>query len=189
MNIIEYLYYAGYFIKKKNSLKKQRRLSHKVISVGNLTLGGTGKTPLVIALAQGAVKRGFKPCILTRGYKGKVKDPTFVSKGNGAIINISEAGDEPVLMAQRLRNIEIIKGKDRYEAGLLSKKSDLFILDDGFQHWRLHRDVDIVLIDAVRGFGNKRLFPLGPLREPLSALKRGDIIVFTRGDDKNGSRK
>ncbi len=186
MNIIEFSYYAGYLFKKKRSLKTQKRLRHRVISVGNMTLGGTGKTPLVIALALEALKRGFKPCILTRGYKGRVRYPSFVSRGNGPLMSISQAGDEPVLMAQKLRNVEIIKGRNRYEAGLLSEKADLFILDDGFQHRRLYRDMDIVLIDALRGFGNGRLFPIGPLREPLSELGRADMIVITRGNhDEN----
>ncbi len=180
MNIIELLYYAGYLLKKRSSLKNQKRLPHRVISVGNITLGGTGKTPFTMALAHEALKRGHRPCILTRGYRGKIRHPSFVSRGDGPLLSCMDAGDEPVLMAQRLRDVEIIKGIDRYEAGLLSEKADLFILDDGFQHWRLHRDLDIVLIDGMKVFGNGRLFPLGPLREPLMELQRADIIVITR---------
>ncbi len=180
MKILDVFYYSGYLIKKKRALKKQKRLPKRVISVGNITLGGTGKTPSVIALANEAMKRGLRPCILTRGYKGKRKKPVFIGDGEGSTLDISEAGDEPVLIKLRLGDVEIIKGRDRYKAGLLSKHPDLFILDDGFQHWNLYRDIDIVLIDMMKGFGNGRLFPFGPLREPPSELKRADIIIKTR---------
>ncbi|KJU86390.1 Tetraacyldisaccharide-1-P 4'-kinase, partial [Candidatus Magnetobacterium bavaricum] len=101
-------------------MKRQRHLLRRVISVGNITLGGTGKTPLVIALAQEALRIGLRPCILTRGYRGKTRGPCFVSKGNGPLMDVAEAGDEPVLMALRLPQVEIIKGPDRYEAAQLS---------------------------------------------------------------------
>lgn len=164
LSIREFLYKTG--------LKKTRRLPSKVISIGNLTLGGTGKTPATIALAEEAKRRGFKPCILTRGYKG---------------------GDEPIVIAERLKDVPIVKGKDRYKSGifaidnlnsqLLTLNSQLiFILDDGFQHWALYRDVDVLLINATDPFGNKRLFPEGILREPLNAIERAHIIVLTKTD-------
>lgn len=189
MTIIEFLYYLGYSIKKYHTLKNQKRLPHKVLSIGNITLGGTGKTPATIALAKEAKRRELKPCILTRGYRGKTKDPCFVSKGGGPLLDEYEAGDEPVLMAEKSKGIPIIKGKDRYKAGMFALNSlplalcpDLFILDDGFQHWRLHRDKDILLIDSSNPFGNKRIVPLGSLREPLSTLSRANIIVLTKTD-------
>ncbi|MEO5355888.1 MAG: tetraacyldisaccharide 4'-kinase [Nitrospirae bacterium YQR-1] len=180
MNPVEYIYYMGYRLSRWNGLRKQRRLPHKTISIGNLTLGGTGKTPLVISIAEKAKKLGYSPCILTRGYRGRAKNPVFVSKGDGPLIDYSDSGDEPYLMALRLRGVEIIKSADRYEAGVMSEKADLFIIDDGFQHRRLHRDVDIVLIDAGCGFGNGRLFPVGPLREPITELSRASIIILTK---------
>ncbi|OGW44705.1 MAG: tetraacyldisaccharide 4'-kinase [Nitrospirae bacterium RBG_13_41_22] len=191
MTIIEFLYYLGYSIKKHYTLKNQKRLPHKVLSIGNITLGGTGKTPATIALAKEAKKRGFKPCILTRGYRGVAKGPCFVSRGEGPLLDEYHAGDEALLEAEKLKEIPIIKGKDRYEAGIFAlqnlksrilnlKSQILFILDDGFQHWRLHRDKDILLIDSTNPFGNKKIVPLGPLREPLSALSRADIIVLTK---------
>jgi tetraacyldisaccharide 4'-kinase len=173
------------------SLVSPKKLPEKVISVGNLTLGGTGKTPAVISLAREAKKRGFSPCILTRGYKGTSKDTCFVSRGDGPLISASEAGDEALLMAELLRGVPVIKGCNRYASGLLAmreyfKKQDLltplFILDDGFQHWALARDINIVLIDATNPFGNGRLLPEGPLREPLEGLNRADIIVLTKSD-------
>ncbi len=172
---------------------KSSRLPARVICIGNLTLGGTGKTPAVIAVAQEAKKRGENPCILTRGYKGKAKDISFVSRGDGPLLSPAEAGDEACLMANALSRVTIIKGKDRFRAGIAAldnaqlaivniQPPTLFIMDDGFQHWKLQRDVDIVLIDATNPFGNEKLFPEGILREPFNALDRAHIIVITKAD-------
>lgn len=187
MGPLEFIYYIGYSFKKSYSLKHQKRLPRKVISVGNITVGGTGKTPAVIAIAEEAKKHGYQPCILTRGYKGKASGPCFISKGAEPLIGVDEAGDEPLLMAERLKGVPIIKCADRYEGGVfalseLSSQPSLFILDDGFQHWRLHRDIDILLIDSTNPFGNNKLLPAGILREPLKEIKRSDIIVITRAN-------
>jgi len=181
----EFLYYLGYSYKKNNGLKSRKRLPRVVISIGNLTVGGTGKTPAVIALAEEAKKRGHQPCILTRGYKGKAKGPCVISNGDGPLLGVEEAGDEAFLMAEKLKNIPVIKGNDRYEAGMFALNASipepsLFILDDGFQHWVLDRDVDILLIDSTNPFGNRKLLPSGILREPLTEIKRADIIVITK---------
>lgn len=187
MTLLEVIYFIGYSLKKYYALKNCRRLPYKVISIGNISVGGTGKTPATIALAKEAIKRDFRPCILTRGYKGKAKGPCFVSKGENSLLDEYEAGDEALLMAEKLKKVPIIKGKNRYEGGKLAIDSfpkescpNLFILDDGFQHWYLFRDIDIVLIDATNPFGNKRLLPMGPLREPISSVRRADIIVITK---------
>lgn len=185
MGPLEFIYYLGYSFKKSGSLGNRKRLPRKVISVGNLTTGGTGKTPAAIAIAEEARKRGYQPCILTRGYRGRAKGPCFVSKGGDALLGVDEAGDEASLMAEKLRDISVVKGEDRYEAGMfalqyLKSAPILFILDDGFQHWRLFRDVDILLIDSGNPFGNKRLLPSGILREPLTEIKRADIIALTK---------
>lgn len=187
MNISEFLYYLGYSAKKLYSLRNQKQLPCKVISIGNITVGGTGKTPATIAVAEEAKRRGFSPVVLTRGYKGRAKGPCFVTKGNSPLLTVEEAGDEPVLMAERLRGIPVVKGSNRYESGIFAIDgiphapcSMLFILDDGFQHWRLYRDKDIVLIDANNPFGNRMLLPSGRLREPVSSLARADIIVLTK---------
>ena len=187
MTPLELLYFIGLSIKKRYSLRHQKRLPCPVISIGNLTLGGTGKTPAAIALAEEALKRGYKPCILTRGYKGKAEDPCFVSRGQGALLDAYGAGDEAVLMSEKLCGVPVIKGGDRYQAGVFALSAlssalspDLFILDDGFQHWRLWRDKDILLIDGAAPFGNRRVLPLGRLREPLAAMNRADIIVVTK---------
>jgi len=189
MTPIELLYFIGYSIKKHYVVKNQKRLPHQVISIGNITLGGTGKTPATIALAREAKQRGFRPCILTRGYKGKAKGPCFVSRGERPLLNADEAGDEAVLMAEKLEDIPVVKGKNRYEAGMFALSSlpsalrpDMFLLDDGFQHWALFRDKDIALIDSSLPFGNRRMLPLGTLREPVKEIRRADIIVITKTD-------
>lgn len=191
MGPLEFIYYLGYSLKKSRSLKNRKKLPHKVISVGNLTVGGTGKTPAAIAVAEEAVKRGYHPCILTRGYRGKAKGPCFISKGEGALLGVGEAGDEASLMARVLRGVPIVKGSDRYESGMFAMREleslisgipsrFLFILDDGFQHWKLYRDMDILLIDSTDPFGNNKLLPAGRLREPLEEMKRADMIVLTK---------
>ena len=172
-----FMYWSG--------LKKRRKLASRVISVGNLTMGGTGKTPATIALAEKAAARGHRPCILTRGYRGKSKGISFVCRGKGPLLDSVEAGDEPVLMANKLKQVVIVKGKDRYAAGRsCHDEVDLYILDDGFQHWALHRDVDILLINSQNPFGSPkaRLFPAGMLREPLSAIERAHYIVITKSN-------
>jgi len=190
-----------------SAYKKPQRLPAKVISVGNLTLGGTGKTPAVIAIAEEAKKRSASPCILTRGYKGRSKGPCFIGKVQGSEVRGQTekvpcwlpldpltCGDEPVLMAERLKDVPIVKCADRYKGGMfalnfpssaLSHKPSVFILDDGFQHWNLYRDIDIILIDASDPFGNEKLFPEGRLREPLRSMKRAHVIVLTRADAVN----
>jgi tetraacyldisaccharide 4'-kinase len=200
MGIPEYLYYIGLSAKRAYALRHQKKLPCRVISIGNITVGGTGKTPATITLAQEAKKRGFDPVILTRGYKGSAKGPCFVTRGDGIRLNADEAGDEPVLMAEKLPGVPVVKGTNRYEAGLFAlqyfktqsstyNNNLLFILDDGFQHWNLHRDKDILLIDSMDPFGKRSLLPLGKLREPLTAMKRADIIVLTKCKRPNGSRK
>lgn len=191
MNIFESLYYFGLSAKKYFALKNPKKLPSKVISIGNITVGGTGKTPAAIAVAEEAKRRGFNPVILTRGYKGSIKGPVFVTEGNGPLLSADEAGDEPVLMANKLEGIPVVKCADRYTGGMFAiqhfqsqisnlKSPILFILDDGFQHWRLHRDKNIVLIDIGNPFGNRKLLPFGRLREPLKSLQRADIIVLSK---------
>ncbi len=148
------------------------RLNHPVISVGNVTLGGTGKTPLVIALVETLRDRGFRPVVLSRGY-GRTSRGVILD-GSGW----QEMGDEPFLMKQRLGSVPVVVGADRYEAGLAAEKKNLgniFILDDGFQHRRLHRDVDIVTIDPVEWAAGEALLPRGHWREPKSAVTRAHV--------------
>jgi len=162
---------------------KPVRLPGKVISVGNLTVGGTGKTPLVIQLARTLRDRGYRPVVLSRGYGGTSKNPVnVVSKGTELLMNQNEAGDEPVLIAKSATGIPVLTGPRRVHTGdwaIKNLNADVLILDDGFQHRHLFRDIDIVLLNASSPFGNGNLLPGGPLREPISALKRADIIIAT----------
>jgi len=155
------------------------RLNHPVISVGNLTVGGTGKTPLVIALAEAFRERGFRPVILSRGY-GRTSRGTIIDGSNW-----KEVGDEPFLMKRRLADLHVVVGADRYEAGLAAEKNqlgDLFILDDGFQHRRLHRDVDVLSIDPVEWASGEVLLPSGPWREPKGAAARAHFACVQKID-------
>jgi len=163
---------------------KSKRLPCKVISIGNITMGGTGKTPMTIYVAELVQRLGFMVVVISRGYKGELeKTGGIVSNGKRVLMGPEKAGDEPFMMAGRLKNIPVIVGKDRFEAGIRAVKNfnpDVIILDDAFQHLKLKRDINLVLLDAKRPFGNLRLFPRGILREPPPSLLRSDAFVMTR---------
>ena len=171
-----FLYRKGIF--------KTRHLQGRVIGVGNLTLGGVGKTPVVMMIAEALCQKGFKPVILSRGYKGKTEGRArLVSDGHKVLLSADAAGDEPVMMAERLKNVPVIVGSNRYLAGKLAAEkfeADTFILDDSFQHLALHRDLNILLCDQKRPFGNGVVFPAGDLREPIDQFRRADLIMLTR---------
>ena len=163
------------------------KLDRPVISIGNITTGGTGKTPLVEYVAKMIASQGKKVCILTRGY-GR-KDPhlqVIVSDGYGVLASPSEAGDEPYLLATKLTGqAAVISSADRIAAGQEAIKdfgTEVFVLDDGFQHLRIARDLNIVCIDATNPWGGGRLLPYGRLRESLDGLTRADCFVLTRCD-------
>jgi len=163
------------------------KLDRPVISIGNITTGGTGKTPLVEYVAKSIAAQGKKVCILTRGY-GR-KDPhlqVIVSDGYGVLASPSEAGDEPYLLATKLAGkAAVISSADRIAAGQEAIKdfgTEVFVLDDGFQHLRLARDLNIVCIDATNPWGGGRLLPYGRLRESLEGMSRADCVVLTRCD-------
>ncbi len=162
------------------------RVPGPVISIGNLSMGGTGKTPHVIHLSEMLLHHGLRPAIVSRGYGGKAgKGPLVVSKGSGPLVDPGLGGDEPVMMAQRLEGVMVVVGSDRVagaEYALSHLGADVIVLDDGFQHLRLQRDLDIVLLPATNPFGNRRIFPGGDLREPISALGRASCILITRAD-------
>lgn len=169
----------------EKGLVRVEKIEPKVISIGNITTGGTGKTPAVMSVAEMAKEKGFKVAILTRGYMGKAKGIKPVSDSSGILLDCRDAGDEPYLMAKRLKGIPIIKGKDRYLSARFAVErfgSGLLILDDGYQHLKLHRDTNILLIDATDPFGNGHLLPRGMLREPLASIRRADAVVLTKSD-------
>lgn len=171
---------------------RSRRLSCPVISIGNLTVGGTGKTPLVMMLAGMLQTVGYRPAILSRGY-GRTAGAKIavVSDGGNILLTPREAGDEPYLMAQLLPGVPVIVGACRFQAGQMAIDRgavDVLILDDGFQHRALYRDVDIVLLERERPLGNGRLLPGGTLRESPQALRRVDLAVITGEGGTPGQR-
>jgi tetraacyldisaccharide 4'-kinase len=169
-------------------LLKTRRLGTLVISVGNLTVGGTGKTPLVIALAEYLSRKGLKVGVLSRGYKGRrLEDLKWVSDGQRLLASPEEVGEEPYLIASRLKGVPVVVGKNRYRSGqsLLERfKLDAIFLDDGFQHFGLHRDIDLVLIDGTQPFGPPhsagKLLPRGLLRESPWGIQRASAVLVSR---------
>jgi tetraacyldisaccharide 4'-kinase len=175
-----------------NGFLKQQRIGCPVISVGNLTVGGTGKTPMVILLAGMLKDRGLRPAVLSRGYGGKsTADVLVVSDGRQVFAGPDQAGDEPVLIARRLKDVPVLAGPKRAVTGQYALEHfdvDAILLDDGFQHRYLKRDLDIVLLDSRQPLGNGFLLPRGPLRESPSALGRAGVIAFTRaGESEAGS--
>ncbi len=163
---------------------KARRLPCRVISVGNIVVGGTGKTPAVIAIAKHLQRAGVRVAILLRGYKRHIREKvTIVSDGEKVCASAIESGDEAQMMTRYLNGVPILVGKCRYLAGqvaLARFKVDVLLLDDGFQHRQLARDVDILTIPATHPFGSpEKLLPAGTLREPPAALKRADLILLT----------
>jgi tetraacyldisaccharide 4'-kinase len=164
-------------------LFKTRRLPCPVISVGNITVGGTGKTPLVMALAKGLTERGMTVAILSRGYKRSKASGSVVSDGRTLLLSPEASGDEPYLLAQNLPGIPVLVGRDRFTQGeraIEELGAQCLLLDDGFQHLRLHRDLNIVLVDSQTGFGGGYLLPRGILREPLDHLRRAHLAILTK---------
>ncbi|HRV44871.1 MAG TPA: tetraacyldisaccharide 4'-kinase [Smithellaceae bacterium] len=165
---------------------KSVRLACPVISVGNLTVGGTGKTPCVIGLAKMLARHGYRPAVLSRGYGGKNQESVnIVSDGTVVKQNAAAAGDEPLLIARSLTGIPVLTGAKRKitgKAAIEQFNADVLICDDAFQHRQIFRDIDIVLLDAERPLGNGRLLPRGELREPTESLRRADCILLTRAD-------
>ena len=162
-----------------------KHLSCPVISVGNITVGGTGKTPLVMALAKGLMDRRISVAILSRGYKGKKASGPLVSDGQSIFLLPEESGDEPFLMAKTLKGVPVLIGKDRFLNGQMALQRFAvrgLLLDDGYQHLPLHRDLNILLIDSQIGFGDQHLLPRGILREPLSHLRRAHLFLLTKVD-------
>ncbi|UFS68637.1 tetraacyldisaccharide 4'-kinase [Geomonas sp. RF6] len=168
----------------QHGLLRSHRLPVPVISVGNIVLGGTGKTPVTMQVARHFLERGRRVCVLSRGYGGSSKGKiSLVSDGSRIFLGASEAGDEPYLLASKVPGLMVVIGGDRYRAGLFAMEKlnpDLFILDDGFQHLRLKRDLNILLLDAARPFSNGCTVPGGFLREPAGAAQRADLVLYTR---------
>jgi tetraacyldisaccharide 4'-kinase len=171
--------------------REKRRLSRPVVSVGNLSVGGTGKTPLVQELALILLQNGLKPSILTRGYgRRSTEELILLEPGVARSSDPRQVGDEPALLARALPSVPIAVSSDRFAAGRAAEERfnvDVHILDDGFQHLALERDLDIVAVDATQELSANALLPAGRLREPPSALRRANIVVLTRCDLADGA--
>ena len=171
----------------KHGWFRTRRLPRPVISVGNLTVGGTGKTPVVMHLVERLTAQGTRVAILSRGYRRRSTAPQLlVSDGQQVLVGPEEAGDEPYLIARRCPRAVVAVGADRYALGqwvLTRLPVDCFVLDDGFQHVQLYRDVNLLLVDATDSEGIQAALPIGRLREPLSAAARASAVLITRVDE------
>lgn len=158
-----------------------------VVSIGNLTTGGTGKTPVVEWVARFLADEGYKPCILTRGYgRDNLRRRVIVSDDTSILADARQAGDEPLLLAENLKGqVPVICDRNRASAASWARENlaaDIFVLDDGFQHMKIARDLDIVTVDSSDPWGDGRLLPAGRLREPISGLSRSDCVLLTRAN-------
>ena len=180
------LYCAGlelYLLPYRLGIRKRRRLPCPVLCIGNLTTGGTGKTPMTQAVCRLLQTQGRRVVVLSRGYGGQNEyGCAVVSDGESLLLNAQQSGDEAYLLASTLSGIPVVVGKDRRVTGALAWerfRPDAIVLDDGMQFWQLHRDLDIVLLNACEPFDNGWTFPRGLLREPPSHLRRAGIVVLT----------
>jgi len=166
-----------------NAIFKSHHLKSSVISIGNISTGGTGKTPTTIALANTLSSKGKSVCILSRGYRRSTRGTLLVSDGRKLLCKVHEAGDEPALMASRLKNIPILVDENRVRGGqylIQHFQPDCILLDDGFQHRRLARDTDIVLLDPARFADGPIVLPAGQYREAGNSLKRAHKICLVK---------
>ena len=173
----------------KKGILKQKTLPCFIISIGNIVVGGAGKTPMAIYVATILKEMGKQVVVVSRGYKGKYKnDSVIVSNGDKVFLEAEDSGDEPYMMAKR-RSFPVVVGKDRFKAGMKAINAfnpDVIVLDDGFQHLKLKKDFDFLLLDYPNPLGNNRFLPAGRLRETLqTSAQRADAIIFTRSPDKD----
>ena len=192
MNLAEAVYQHFYWRRKRQAESARAVFSQThVISVGNITTGGTGKTPAVQWLARRLQNAGVKTVIIARGYGGAHSaQGAIVSDGKKILLNARQAGDEAVLHARALPSTPVLIGRDRIKATRIALEKfapQIILLDDGFQYWSLARDFDLVLLDARRPFENGKLLPVGRLREPKSELGRADGVLLTRSDRASDS--
>ena len=162
---------------------RSRRVKARVVSVGNLAVGGAGKTPVTIALARRLIAQGRRVAVLSRGYGRVGNQPLVVSDGHKILVSASQGGDEPMVLARALPGVPVLVGPDRAviaEMAIERFGAEVIVLDDGFQHLRLARDLDIVLVDATNPFGNGHVMPRGPLRESKSAMRHADLAWITK---------
>lgn len=197
--LFEFLKFCSYFYGIGSRLKnflydkkiiKPKKVNAFVISVGNMTTGGVGKTPIVSEIAKYLIAQGRKVAIVSRGYGGRLSNRSINMISDGSVIYFDalDAGDEPYWLAENTPGCYVFTCKNRYLASKSAVEKfgvEVIILDDGFQHRKLHRDLDIVLMDSIKGFGNECLLPAGPLREGSEALERIDKFVVVSKNTKH----
>ncbi len=184
LKVLSLLWRAGVFVRTslyKLGFFKPKKIEIPVISVGNITVGGSGKTPVIAMLAEHFLSKG-SVAIVSRGYKRnkQSKEPVVVSKGQGPLVSVIEAGDEPYMLAKRCPKAIVVVHEDRYKACQVARQlgAKIILLDDGFQHWQVARDLDVVVIGGRYPMGKGAVMPAGTLREPLSSLQRADVVLY-----------
>ncbi|HVF09696.1 MAG TPA: tetraacyldisaccharide 4'-kinase [Abditibacteriaceae bacterium] len=184
LTIAEAIYYHFYQRRRRAAQMRSTPAPCKIVSVGNITTGGTGKTPAVQFVARLLQEHGTRVAVVARGYGARLSGTgAVVSDGATIFLNATDAGDEPLLHARSLPGVAVLIGRDRAAAAQRAMQefgAQIVVLDDAFQYWSLPRDFDLVLLDARRPFGNGRLLPRGRLREPPSCLERADAVLLTR---------
>lgn len=186
LRILAMVYGAGVQIRNllyETGVLKARHVPCRVVCIGNITAGGTGKTPVTVMTARLLMDRGVKTSVVSRGYKRKGKASLVVSEGDGPLVSPEDAGDEPHILASLLPGVPVVVGSDRHAAAMFAYdrfKPDIIICDDAFQHRRLYRDIDIVAAPADNPIGSEYLLPRGLLRESPYGLKRAKAVVVTR---------
>lgn len=184
---------GAYLLPFRAGIRRTYRLRRPVVSVGNLVVGGTGKTPVVRYVSAGLAARGRRPAVLSYGYGGSLRgEPGVVSDGQRVLLSSEVAGDEPAMLASALPGIPVVVSKHRHLSGRVAVDdlgADVLVLDDGFQVWKLARDFDILLVNADSPLDNRRTLPAGRLREPVTAARRADCIIATgaRSGDVRGA--
>lgn len=184
-------YGAAHRLRRRWYSSRALRLRRPVVSVGNLHWGGAGKTPLTAAIAEHLRDRGLTVAILTRGYKSEGRGVRVVSTGEGPLLGPLVAGDEPVLLAGNLPGVAVVVSPDRYQAGVhalerITPTPEIFLLDDGFSHLQLHRDLDLLVFPTADPFAGGRLPPGGRLREPLASAERADAVLLAGAEASEG---
>lgn len=173
----------------ERGILEQKSLPCKVVSIGNMTVGGTGKTPMVEYVAKFLKRLGLEVSVISRGYRGCAqRSGGIVSNGKTLYMGLEASGDEPQLLASRLKGIPVLVGKDRYRVGMRSINrfgTSVLVLDDAFQHLPLKRDVNLLLLDSARPVGNGHCIPRGTLREPVGQMKRASALILTRWPGDN----
>lgn len=190
---LSYLYRAILANRKflyKIGILKTHRLPCRIISVGNITVGGTGKTPAVCDIARRIAQMGKRVVILSRGYRRQSKESVLIASDGERILPWEKIGDEPAMMAQALPGTAVVVGANRVQTGQLAIEHfapDVLLLDDAYQHMAIHRDLNILVIDAANPFGNRHVLPGGILRESLKNLDRADAFLLTRINQANNN--